>query len=679
MQVGAVTESVEVSAQAALQLHRERHGRHGHRNKRIVELPLNGRNYLQLVVAGAERQLRLSVSAGQAGSRQGGIRADQSHLRRRPARPFNHFTLDGVENTDPNFNTYVVLPSVDALQEFKVQTGIYPAEFGRGATQINVSTKAGTTTSTARCSSSSQRQARRQELRLHHRPPAQGSLQVEPVRLHLGRTGDASPSLQRQEQAVLHGATTSGSASAATFSRLQRAHRACRAATSPSCCPPAPRGIFDPETRADRGRHRHRHAVPGQRDPGHPHHATSKQAAGVLSRARTCQPGHAQQLSVRRRDARSIATSSSAACDFVECSNSQWSGRYSWGDENQFTEALQLNGTKFVTNFEQYMGVEHPRALAHDGERSPLWLHPVLQHERTGTRLHARRGQRTEDPRPERGPPVSGASRMSRSARLLRVSATTPKGPYENNNQLDAVHRQLLAGSAASTPSSSAAKSATTSYNQVGNQFARGQFTFNPTPPRTSPSRAARGDTFADFLLGETYQAEAAVAIANAEFRSTGSHFYFDDIWKVTPKLTLNFGLRYENHAAVGGPDRQAVQRHRALRCASHAGEPNVTDHEPATPSSCARAPRARTAMRASTCAGPTSPSAATAARQPPGRHDKNDFAPRIGLTWSPTAKWVIRTGAGISIRRTPATRASTWPATSPDASATTPGPTSRT
>src|SRR6478609_8938619 len=56
---------------------------------------------------------------------------------------FDNFTLDGVNNTDPNFNTYVVLPSIDALQEFKVQTGVYPAEFGRNSTQINVSTKPG--------------------------------------------------------------------------------------------------------------------------------------------------------------------------------------------------------------------------------------------------------------------------------------------------------------------------------------------------------------------------------------------------------------------------------------------------------------------------------------------------------------------------------------------------------
>ena len=55
----------------------------------------------------------------------------------------NYYTLDGVDNTDVNFNTYIFLPSVDALEEFKVQTGIYSAEFGRAAGQVNVVTKSG--------------------------------------------------------------------------------------------------------------------------------------------------------------------------------------------------------------------------------------------------------------------------------------------------------------------------------------------------------------------------------------------------------------------------------------------------------------------------------------------------------------------------------------------------------
>ena len=56
---------------------------------------------------------------------------------------FNYYTLDGVNNTDPNFQNYIALPSIDAIQEFKVQTGVYPAEFGHQSTQVNVVTKSG--------------------------------------------------------------------------------------------------------------------------------------------------------------------------------------------------------------------------------------------------------------------------------------------------------------------------------------------------------------------------------------------------------------------------------------------------------------------------------------------------------------------------------------------------------
>src|SRR5205085_10134917 len=42
--------------------------------------------------------------------------------------------------------------------------------------------------------------------------------------------------------------------------------------------------------------------------------------------------------------------------DFVESAKSQWSGRYSWGDENQSTQTINISGTKILTNYEQYMG-----------------------------------------------------------------------------------------------------------------------------------------------------------------------------------------------------------------------------------------------------------------------------------------------------------------------------------
>jgi len=41
--------------------------------------------------------------------------------------------------------------------------------------------------------------------------------------------------------------------------------------------------------------------------------------------------------------------------DFVESSKSQWSGRYSWGDENQSNDGIGGSGTKILTNYEQYL------------------------------------------------------------------------------------------------------------------------------------------------------------------------------------------------------------------------------------------------------------------------------------------------------------------------------------
>ena len=57
----------------------------------------------------------------------------------------NNYTLDGVNNNETFFKAFAVQPSIDAIQEFKIQTNITSAEFGQAAgANINVATKSGT-------------------------------------------------------------------------------------------------------------------------------------------------------------------------------------------------------------------------------------------------------------------------------------------------------------------------------------------------------------------------------------------------------------------------------------------------------------------------------------------------------------------------------------------------------
>jgi hypothetical protein len=136
--VGEVVERVEVAATAVLLKTDTSDIGHVVTNKQIVELPLNGRDFLQLarlipgVVpsrAGATAgQKGVSRSVNSAGARDTSV----------------SFLLDGVDTNDLSFQTPSVSPSVDAIQEFKVLQNAYSAEFGRGATQILTALKSGT-------------------------------------------------------------------------------------------------------------------------------------------------------------------------------------------------------------------------------------------------------------------------------------------------------------------------------------------------------------------------------------------------------------------------------------------------------------------------------------------------------------------------------------------------------
>ena len=143
--VGQSTQTVEVAANAALLSTENATVGTVIEQQRIIDLPLNGRSFFGLVALSPNVTYGFTP-AQQASSRLGGSRSTLTIAMSGARATWSNYTLDGITNTDIDFNTYILQPSVDALQEFKVQSGVYPAEFGREAGQVNVSTKPGTNT-----------------------------------------------------------------------------------------------------------------------------------------------------------------------------------------------------------------------------------------------------------------------------------------------------------------------------------------------------------------------------------------------------------------------------------------------------------------------------------------------------------------------------------------------------
>src|ERR1700744_1068696 len=142
LQVGQVTQSVTVEASAALLQADNSSLGTVVPTQTLSQMPLNSRNYLSLVAVSANTNT-LSTYTGQANARQGGQRAQEAISVGGQRIMYDHFTIDGMNNTDVDFNPFVVQPTVDAIQEMKVQTGVYPAQYGYNATQVNVVTKSG--------------------------------------------------------------------------------------------------------------------------------------------------------------------------------------------------------------------------------------------------------------------------------------------------------------------------------------------------------------------------------------------------------------------------------------------------------------------------------------------------------------------------------------------------------
>ena len=108
--------------------------------KRIESLPLNRRDFLQLAL------LSPGVSPPVEGSELSSRGAFAMHANG-AREEYNNYLLDGVDNNDPYVNRFIAQPSVDSVQEFRILTNNYSAEYGRNAGgQVNVITRRGANT-----------------------------------------------------------------------------------------------------------------------------------------------------------------------------------------------------------------------------------------------------------------------------------------------------------------------------------------------------------------------------------------------------------------------------------------------------------------------------------------------------------------------------------------------------
>jgi hypothetical protein len=330
--------------------------------------------------------------------------------------------------------------------------------------------------------------------------------------------------------------------------------------------------------------------------------------------------------------------------DFIESAKSQWTGRFSWGDEDQSSTGISITGSKIVTSYKQYLASNTRTitpALVNEARFGYSSLNNSL-----GTRSAYEQDTVSAlgIPGLQPGLPVSwGVPMASFSGDGFVAIGDVQDGPYFiDDNTFQLVDN--LSWTRGKHSLRFGFEFTRMNFNQIGNQFSRGQFVFQPNATQSSDKTG--GDAFAEFLLGDLWNSVVAVALAKAEFQRNVEAAFLDDTWKVTPKLTLSLGLRYEltppwsnnlnNMFLAYVPHIQANSNPPASEIPYMVRQGNCSDAYAGPP-----ALNIRWTTVDAKCSNGLLPDQLL-------KTSHRDFAPRVGIAYSPDAKTVIRTGWGM-------------------------------
>ncbi|PYU93954.1 MAG: hypothetical protein DMG08_08820 [Acidobacteria bacterium] len=522
----------------------------------------------------------------------------------------------------------MVLPSIDALQEFKVQFGIFPAEFGRATSQINVSTKPGTN------------QFHGALFEFHRNdkidalqyaftsvPPRKQPFKWNQYGFTLGGPVWIPKVFQGRDKLFFMSNFEGFRERRTGIGLYSVPSAAMRDGNFGEISLP----IYDP---LDRSTQFGGNVIPKSRI-----HPTSQRLLEFYPAPNTntgSLVSNYQNSQNRQTDKDQFIQ----RVDFVESARSSWFGRYSYADEVAIAPALYLNGTKLLTNVKQAM-------LSNTRVFSPAMVNEFRAgynyfFNSLGRELATERDVVSElkIPGVSLGPPIAWGI-PSISIAGFDGFGDDSEGPYVNKNHLYQFVDNL-SWTRGKHSFRMGFEIRNDRYNQVGNQFARGAFLFEANATK-SLTDTKSGQAFADFLLGYCKRCEASVALAEAHFRATSQYWYVDDTWKIHPKVTLNAGLRYEFSPTWFDTNGTLVNAH----IPAYDTTPHVADLN-----------RHPTLVRIGSgdfyqnILLRFNPNIKVARDGRLGeklvKDDRNDFAPRLGIAWSPTSKWVVRLGAGM-------------------------------
>jgi hypothetical protein len=640
LELGSVTETVEISALAeTLDTETTTVGT-VIENRRIVDLPLNGRNYLQLanlVPGGTIYGPSNSIAFARGG---GGPRAEFQLNLSGQRLQFNHFMLDGVENTDVNFGTYLYQPSVDALEEFKVESGTYSAEFGRNMTQINVVTKSGTNEFHGSLFEFVRNTAMdaRNFFQLPNAPvqPLKrnqfGFTLGGPVRIPKLVDGRnklfffANYEGQRQRVGSLNFANVPlPQYFTGNFAGL-------------------PQTVYDVQTRVlspDGTRVLSQQPFPGNVVPASRIHPKSRLAAALWP-APNNPPTlirdlvHVQNYQNNLESNKADSNGGMIRADWHHRSSSSFQFRYSHSQEPFYTPSAIAGQGSVNTS------ITHQAMLGHTAVLSPTQVNQL----KVGfSRLEADAGNLHEGdpennwveklniPYVQKGPRYWGIPIIS-IANFTQVG-DPENSPYLNFDTLIQV-TDNFSWSRGAHSIKFGGDFVRTRYNLLGNDRPRGAFTFSGVYSQLSGSTPLALHAMSDFLQGIMSAQQAQPGDVVGQLRTFSTGLYFQDNWKVTPQLTLNLGLRYELAPGfVERRDRMSIVTwawdHSFHPTWVRAGTGEFYQGNPPVPLP-ANFPTARDGRFGRR-------TWKTPAKQ---------FAPRVGFAYSLNAKTVIRAGAGL-------------------------------